>query len=187
MTKRTTVTYASRCLALIVASFLAVPGVEAARLDEENVANIMPNELPSFAQTRGAVAIVIDAEEAKRVLDIKHKGDEYVAALSASLLKSGAFSQVADRGDADYLLEVIVTSVAMAGVAKIQIDLNTTWRLTDLATRRAVWGDVVGSSAVTTAKEAFKGAKRAQLTQEGAFRENIRLGLAQLAKAEIDN
>jgi hypothetical protein len=177
-----------RYLSLIAtAAVLFLPEtVDAARLNDENVQNIIPQQLATFAKTRGAVAIELDAGTAKRELDIKHKAEEYLAALSASLMKSGAFSRVTDRDNADYLLEVVVTSVGMAGVAKIEMDLNTTWRLTDLKVQRAVWADVVGSNFLTTAREAFAGAKRVRLTQEGVFRENIRLGLEQLARAELE-
>jgi hypothetical protein len=42
------------------------------------------------------------------------------------------------------------------------------------------------SNFLPTAREAFAGAKRVRLTQEGVFRENIRLGLEQLARAELE-
>ena len=174
-------------VATILLSMLSVAS-EAARPSQESIDNMIPTNLATVAGRQGTLAIVLDdggSKQITKLLNSERKHEEYVQALGVAIVRSGVFKEVTPRDDGNYRLEIVVTSVGVVYGIGYQLNLNTTWRLTDVKANRVVWTDVVGSTFNTTIHDAASGAKRVRLTQEGVFRENIRLGIAELAKLEV--
>jgi len=112
--------------------------------------------------------------------------EEFTAALVASINKSKAFSTVVQGSGGDYEL-----SVGILGMDQPSFGMNFTvkmeagWTLKNSKTGAVVWQKVIKSQHTATPGDAFVGTERLRLANEGAARNNIKQGLAEIAGLKL--
>jgi hypothetical protein len=99
-------------------------------------------------------------------------------ALRDSLVESGVFSGVVALGDADYRLDVVLGD----GRGLEGRELTVLWSLSRVDGRETVWQELVTSEGRS---HHFVGVVRARRGLELAARENIRLGIEKLSRADL--
>jgi hypothetical protein len=107
-------------------------------------------------------------------------------AVSQSIQKSGLFATVLKTPDANYLLEVTkVQSDEPAFGFNMTVDLVTRWVLKKSGSNEVVFQGNVSSTYTAKMGEAFAGAKRLRLANEGAAKANIKEGLRRLSQLKL--
>lgn len=107
-------------------------------------------------------------------------------AVSQSIQKSGLFATVLKTPDANYLLEITkVRSDEPALGFNMTVDLVTRWVLKKRDSNEVIFQGNVSTTHTATMGEAFAGAKRLRLANEGAARANIKEGLRRLSQLKL--
>jgi hypothetical protein len=111
---------------------------------------------------------------------------EFQKAVETALKNSQLVQSLAPQSSADYRLDVVLGSVRqpLAG-GDFTTDVETIWNLFSLRSGRTVWQKVVTTSFTATTGDAFNATNRLRIATEGAARENIQRGVAELAEAPL--
>ena len=106
---------------------------------------------------------------------------EFTEAIKTSILQSGVFARTAATGAADYDLgvEIVRVDLPMMGFS-MTVTMEATWRLMRRGDQKPVWQKAIMSTFTARASEAFAGATRVRLANEGAARENIKDAITQM-------
>jgi len=112
--------------------------------------------------------------------------DEFAAALVASINKSKAFSTVVQGKAGDYELNVGILGMDQPSFGlNFTVKMEAGWTLKNSATGAVVWQKVIKSQHTATPGDAFAGVERLRLANEGAARNNIKQGLAEIAGLQL--
>ncbi len=108
--------------------------------------------------------------------------EELKGALESSIIESKLFKSVAQGGNGDYELMIVVTQLTKPVFgASFTVDLETGWSLVKTSDKSVVMRKVIKSSSTATLDDAIVGATRMRLAVEGAARKNIAQGLQAIA------
>jgi hypothetical protein len=92
---------------------------------------------------------------------------------------------VIQGGTGNYSLQVSLVSVDQPLIGfSLTVRISARWVLSD-ATGRVVFDDFIRSEHTATVKDAFAAVARLRLANEGAARENIRLGIERLSRVSL--
>jgi hypothetical protein len=109
-------------------------------------------------------------------------GPAFAEALAAAIRQSGVFSSVVECAGADCRLEVDLIRVLKPDSGfDLEVTVVTQWRLFAVATGAKLIDEGVVTSFTATLGDAFVGATRLRLANEGAARANIKDGLRRLS------
>lgn len=112
--------------------------------------------------------------------------EEFTAALVDSINKSKAFATVVQGKAGDYELSVGILGMDQPSFGlNFTVKMETGWTLKNTATGVVVWQKVVKSQHTATTSDAFAGVERLRLANEGAARNNIKQGLAEIAQLKL--
>jgi hypothetical protein len=108
--------------------------------------------------------------------------EDFATALQLTIEKNGMFSQVLRSEGGDYKLDVRLIQLhqPIAGF-NMTVQADVEWRLRETASRKLVWEKVTNRAYTAKMSDAFDGATRLRLANEGAIRESIKDGLGQLS------
>lgn len=114
--------------------------------------------------------------------------DSYKHALDQTLLDSKLFSNVREGSDSEYQLTVRLNKAKqpMVGLG-MTVRLAADWTLTYTNTGETVWQETIESEYTAKLTEHLIGIERLRKANEGAVRENIRIGLERLSAAPFQN
>jgi len=149
---------------------------------------MVAHNLPQAGVQHGPVTVLVTGgHETDPTYTTKISDADFRTALAESLRKAGIFQPVETGGSAPYCLKVRLEYLdqPMMGF-DMTVSLRADWTLTQVPGDRVLWHDRIGSSYTATVGQAFSGATRLRKATEGAARQNIELGLAQLAQLKLD-
>ena len=108
------------------------------------------------------------------------------AAIEQAISNTELFSKVVQVGNANYVLAVSITSLSkpMFGLT-FTVNLETTWSLTNVATKKVEMRKVVSSSGTATFSDAAIAVGRLQIAVERAAKENISQGLTDVSNLNL--
>ncbi len=108
------------------------------------------------------------------------------AAIEQAISNTELFSKVVQVGDANYVLSVSITSLSkpVFGLT-FKVNLETTWTLTNVATKKVELRKVVASSGTATFGDAAIAVGRIQMAVERAAKDNISQGLTDISKLTL--
>jgi hypothetical protein len=109
-------------------------------------------------------------------------GPAYAEALAMAITQSGVFAAVVGSAAADCRLVVDLIKVVDDGSFELEVTVVAQWRLFDLATGGKLSDQAVVTTFLATLGDAFVGATRKRIANEGAARMNIKEGLRQLSE-----
>jgi hypothetical protein len=110
----------------------------------------------------------------------------FTEALTESILKSGVFKGIVRGEGADYLLEVAILRYDQPWIGlDFNINVETSWELSNSVQAEPVWSDTITTSYKTTLWDAFFAAERLQRANEGAVRANIQEGIKRLSMLQF--
>jgi hypothetical protein len=111
--------------------------------------------------------------------------EDFRQALEVSLQRYGVFSRVIRNAGADYQLSVTLVRLKQpfAGL-DMTVAAEVTWRLTTNS-GRVVWQQTTNQSYKATVGDAFVGVNRLRLANEGAIRENIKVGIERISELSL--
>lgn len=112
--------------------------------------------------------------------------ESFAQALAESINRSQAFSKVLPTPGGTYLLSVQVFNVEQPSFgATFTVKMETGWTLKRADSGKTVWQQAIRSEHSVSVGEAFVGAERLRLANEGAARKNIAAGLAEITKLDF--
>ncbi len=111
---------------------------------------------------------------------------DFAEAIRTSISQSGLFTDISSANLADYRLtaDIVELNRPMFGTS-FTVDLEVTWRLRRTSDTYVVWEKAIASSFTATMGDAFSGATRLRLANEGAARENIREAIQEMAELTL--
>ena len=113
-------------------------------------------------------------------------GKRFSEAIRDSILKYGLFRTVLATDTGDYLLEADIVKVgAPAGGFTMTVNMAVRWKLTHLSTGKVVFQQTTFNTCTATVGDAFAGAARERLAEEGAARGNIEEALHRLSQLNL--
>ncbi|MBS0342467.1 MAG: hypothetical protein JSS56_18275 [Proteobacteria bacterium] len=108
------------------------------------------------------------------------------AAIEGAVTRSSLFRQVVGDKSGDYELTVIVIQLTKPTFGgDFTVDMEATWTLLKTSDRSVAMRKSISSSHTATMNDAFVGVTRLRLAVEGAARDNIKSGLAQIAALNL--
>ncbi len=154
------------------------------------VANMVPTSYEIGKKHAGSVRVeVTGRKKTSSVLEIGKafvKTEDFKTVLETGISNSGLFFQVVETPYSTYLLRVnIVEQFHPAMGAAMRARLVTRWELLDGKTIEPIWQDIIGSTHETKAFESFLGNIRARMAFEGAVKNNVSLGIAELSTLDL--
>lgn len=158
------------CIALLSCAWLAagcssIPKAQAMRVDEVTIAARQPSTV--------GVRVSGGQDFQYRISD-----EQFDRALRESLVEAGVFSGVVEIDSADYRLDVVLGDDR--GIEGRE--LTVLWNVSRVDTARTVWQELITSKGKSFH---FVGVTRLRRSLEMAARENIRLGLEKLSRADL--
>ena len=125
-------------------------------------------------------------KEAKAKWTSEISSEAFLEAVAQSLQKSGLFAAVLKTSDADYDLQIsYINGDEPALGFNMTVDLVTRWILTKKSSGQAVFQENVSSTYTAKMGDAFAGATRLRLANEGVARANIKEGIRRLSKLKL--
>ena len=107
-------------------------------------------------------------------------------ALIESITKSQVFSRVIQGKGGDYELSVGIISMDQPSFGMdFTVKMEAGWTLKNAANGVVVWQKAIKSQHTATTSDAFVGTTRLRLASEGAARNNIKQGLAEISRLKL--
>jgi hypothetical protein len=112
---------------------------------------------------------------------------DLAAAIEESIVENGLFTQVIHGDGSDYLLSVTIINMTRPVFgASFTVKMEAAWSLSEQGTNKVVMRDSIQSHYTATMGQALIAATRLRLAVEGAVRENIKSGLTNISKLQLD-
>ena len=136
----------------------------------------------------GAVRVsVLGGKETNPLWKSEISSESFAEALKQAISSSGLFAAVRTDSGTDYLLEVVFTDVdePLLGGFNMTVTLTARWSLVASKTNQTVWRKDIVTPFTAGVGDAFSGVERLRVANEGAARENIKVGLEELSKVTL--
>jgi hypothetical protein len=114
--------------------------------------------------------------------------EAFVRALADSIKDSRLFARVLAGKGADYLLRVAIVHLEQPPQQSFSmtVHMETNWTLVKTDYGDPVWSDSIRSSYTASAISSRKAVTRMRLATEGAARANIRQGMENISRLELE-
>lgn len=107
-------------------------------------------------------------------------------AVEESIVKSKAFSQVIQGNNGDYQLTVLIIGMDQPSFGlDFTVKMEAGWTLKRVNDGQVVWQKIIKSEHTATTSDAFAGVTRLRLANEGAAKNNIKQGLAEISQLNL--
>lgn len=111
----------------------------------------------------------------------------FAQAIEESILKNEIFTSVVNAENADYLLNVTIVEMSKPTIGfNFTVKMEAAWSLVNAETREVKLRKSISTEYTATMGEAVVGVTRLRLAVEGAVKENIRKGLAEVSTLELN-
>jgi len=149
--------------------------------------NMVPKDLTVQNKHPYSVLVKVDGGRETNAMWISRiSSPEFQAAIVESLTMYGVFKTVLTEGNTDYELDATILNLQQPWIgADMTVTIETAWKLTNLKDGISVMSENLSNSYTARFGEAFVGATRLQLANEGAARENIRDALKIISKKKL--
>ena len=131
-------------------------------------------------------AMVTGGKETDTIGKSQISDTAFAQALTEAITQSKTFSRVVQGKGADYLLTVIIFSMDQPNFGlSFTVKMEAGWMLKRVENGQTVWRESIKSEHTATIGDAFVGATRLRLATEGAAKNNIAQGLAEISKLNL--
>lgn len=157
---------------MIVLAALALGGCASASKPDAMVAT----PVAPVHKSSSAVSLAVSGgKETSKMGASQISNDGFAQALTSSIEQSGLFSKALMQPGSRYQLNAFIGKVDQPTFGfSMTVNMEVSYTLTDTQTKKPVWSKNVSSSYTAKSGDAFAGAARLRLANEGAARENIR-------------
>lgn len=149
--------------------------------------NMVPKDLTVANKHPYSVRVNVEGgRETSAVGASQISSPDFRDAVVESLRAYGVFKSVLTEGNADYLLEAAILNLQQPTFGfGMTVTIETAWKLSSLVDGSTVMRENIVNSYTATVGDAFAGATRLQLANEGAARENIRDALKKISEKKF--
>ena len=171
-------------ISLIVSVVIALSGCASPASKDAVVAH----SVPITQHHQKTVSIQTQGGSETGAMDSSNiSSSDLAKAIEESIVENRLFTQVIHGDGSDYLLNVTIVNMSkpMFG-ASFTVRMEVAWSLSEQKTKKVVMRDSIESSHTATMGQAFVGVIRLRLAVEGAVRENIRQGLMEISRLQLD-
>lgn len=171
-------------LALLVTAAAVVSGCSSPAQKEA----VVTHGLSISQQHQKTVSIRTQGGSETGAMDLPSISDgDLAAAIEESIIENRLFTRVIHGNDSDYLLSVAIVNMSRPVFgASFTVTMEAAWSLSEQGTNKVVMRDSIESHYTATMGQALIGATRLRLAVEGAVRENIKTGLINISKLQLD-
>ena len=138
--------------------------------------SMVPTSLPSVTKHAGSVSLNVTGSPQVSSMGVAIiKTDDFAGAIKTAITQSEVFAKLVPAGEADdFHLEVLLVRIdqPMFGF-NMTVTVESSWLLTHSSDKSVIWQKAVISTYTATTGDAFVGATRVRLANEGAARTNI--------------
>jgi nucleoside diphosphate kinase len=173
--------------ALATLSMLVVVGVMSGCATPATHEGMIPRDYDTPTRHARTVSIKVGGGQETSAMWKSQISDEaFSKALVEAITKSQVFSKVIEGQGGEYLLNVGIISMDQPSFGlNFTVKMEAGWSLVNAATGQVVWQKAIKSEHTATAGDAMVGATRLRLANEGAARNNIQLGLAEISRLKL--
>jgi hypothetical protein len=131
--------------------------------------------------------VVTGGKETSSTAASQISSKDFAEALRDSIEKSGLFSKAMDTPGGTYKLGAYIGELAQPVLGfDMTVTMEVGYTLTDTRSGKAVWKKSIRSTYTATTKDAFVGATRLQMANEGAARKNIEEAITEISKLDLE-
>jgi len=148
---------------------------------------MIPRDYDTTTRHAKTVSITVGGGQETSAMWKSQVSDEaFLKALAEAITKSQVFSKIIQGKGGDYELSVGIIHMDQPSFGlNFTVKMEAGWTLRNAATGTVVWQKAIKSEHTATAGDAFVGAERLRLANEGAARNNIKLGLAEISRLKL--
>lgn len=170
---------AALCLFTVLLAGCASPAKSAA---------MVARTIPKTSARHDPLTVVVEGgHETDPMFTPMISNSAFQGALVESLRKADIFRSVETNAPAKYRLKVRLENLDQPALGfNLTVTLQADWILTRPPDEHELWRKRILSPYTATMGDAFSGAKRLRLATEGAARQNIEKGLAELAELKLE-
>lgn len=150
--------------------------------------SVVVHNIPTTQHHQKTVSVKAQGGAETSAMDTPNISNGNLAeAIEESIDKNGLFTRVIHGDDADYVLSITVINMStpVFGLS-FTVSMEAAWSLSEQKTKKVIMRDSIKSTHTASVGDAFVAVKRQRLAVEGAIRENIRLGLMNVSKLQLD-
>jgi hypothetical protein len=149
---------------------------------------IIVHSVPGIQHHQKTVAIRTQGGSETSPMDLPSiSNSDFAKAIEESIIANGLFTKVIHDNVSDYLLNVNIINMSKPIFgASFTVSMEAAWSLSDPITKKAIMRKSIKSSHTATMGQAFAAVERFRLAVEGAARENIRLGLIEISRLQLE-
>lgn len=173
--------------ALVTLSMLAVAAFVSGCATPATHEGMIPADYDVAAKHAKTVNVKVGGGQETSSVGKSQISDEALAsALIEAITKSQVFSQVIQGKGGDYELNVGIISMDQPSFGMdFTVKMEAGWTLKNAVSGAVVWQKAIKSQHTATTSDAFVGTTRLRLASEGAARNNIKQGLAEISRLKL--
>lgn len=176
---------AVRCATSVILLGIGIVGCSASVVSPQAMVPVA-----SLLRDRHDVAIAVEVtggQKANALGVAQIPSEDFRTALVEGIRKSGVFASVVEGNATPYRLHVHMLKLDQPFIGSdFTVRMETAWQLFRAGSSEAIFQEPVTSSHTATGADAFSAARRLVLANEGAARENIRLGIEWLSRVRLE-
>lgn len=172
---------------LVMLSLLAAVAVLSGCATPATHEGMIPTDYDAPTRHSQTVSVKVGGGQETSAMGKSQISDEAFAnALVESITRSQVFSKVIQGKGGDYELNVGIISMEQPTFGmSFTVRMEAGWTLKNAATGAVVWQKAIKSEHTATTGDALVGATRLRLANEGAARNNIKQGLAEISRLKL--
>lgn len=170
-----------------IVSILAMVAIASGCATGATLEGMTPTEYDAPAKHAKSVNVKVGGGQQTSSMGKSQISDEdFSAALVASINRSQVFSKVIQGKGGDYDLSVGIIGMDQPSFGmSFTVKMEAGWTLKNVATGETVWQKAIKSQHTATPGDAFVGTTRLRMATEGAARNNIKQGLADISRLKL--
>jgi hypothetical protein len=172
---------------LAITTFVAMSGVLGGCASPSTSKGMTPDAIQTVNKHNKTASVAVGGGKETDAMGKSQIADAaFAQALTDSINSSKIFTKVVQGAGADYLLTVTVFNIDQPSFGmSFTVKMETAWTLKKVATGEVVWKEMIKSEHTATVSDAFVGAERLRLANEGAAKNNIAQGLAKISALKL--
>lgn len=143
--------------------------------------------MPIHRSSSDVLVVALGGRETSAMGKSQIADEDFAQALRQSIEQSGLFSQARRDGQAKYQLQAFIVQMnqPMFG-ASMTVSMEVNYNLAKTNPKEVVWQKAVTSTYTAPFSEAFVGATRLRMANEGAARKNIEQAINEMSQLRLD-
>lgn len=169
---------------LLLTAIMFCAGCASATRPEAMIPQI---HLPVHKSQSNVVVEVIGGKETSAMWLSQISDEDFSHALRQFIEQSGLFTQALKIGSSKYLLQAFIVQInqPVLGV-DMTVSMEVNYHLARTELKQVVWRKAISSTYTASFSDAFVGATRLRLANEGAARKNIEQAIQEMSQLQLE-